>query len=783
MKKNRFIITFLTLSLLVTSFSSSFLFKMEGSEAKTGTLVNNINVSDLSEGEVRSYYSSLDSNLKGKDLLNSLQDILSKPHLWFNYADVWDTARITERDWEQSPLTAEELRNYQYDDNPYVHLLYRLDNGTSTAAHIDDTHGTYIDREHIWSKSHGFSKDENDGPAYADLHHLMLGDSDVNQDAHSNYPYAEVEEVEKIYDSSYGTKVDHYGIRGYATIGGSRVMVFEPPDQDKGDIARALFYMAARYSSFTSALADPWLELADDVSLIENQGTISASDTQSKPGYYGVLSTLLEWHHLDPVSDYEIHRNNLIYNNYQHNRNPFIDFPSWADIAFGNSSGYANVNEDAIALVGGSITPPEPGEASLEISGQYVTRSPLGKAYDYSLIEVTYIDEYSNRVDVSNIASISEIDTMKLGNQTIKVTYQGLEKVINVFVTNENADVGEDEIPPAEVKETINVNQNKVSDSGGSMQSYGPYDFISLSSSDDRTWSASLANIGRWSSFETGLNIGGNDSNHRSKNKLPTLVTNASWYNEVKNYSNLYYFGMNFDVNDASGISFNLYNEKDMVAYIIYSLDSGSSYSLVNIGTYFRNIDTSASPTKVSYTLEQNYQNIRFGLLIGVNSDENGQRNRLMSVELLFYSGEVITHEVSPFEQAKAYAQFFLDLTSEYCGGSNASWDLFKGMLDENWSILNEEYQFMTNEAKNIFKEDNSNLTILDAKTRYQLVIDKYAQYGLTDFIGLSINNDYPEIGNIENYYLLIVSSISLFLLLTSVSFILIYKKKRQNSR
>ena len=89
-----------------------------------------------------------------------------------------------------------------------------------------------------------------------------------------------------------------------------------------------------------------------------------------------MLSTLLEWHRLDPVSDYEIHRNNLIYNNYQHNRNPFIDFPSWADIAFGTSSGYANVNEDAIALVGGSITPPEPGEASLEISGQYVTRSP-----------------------------------------------------------------------------------------------------------------------------------------------------------------------------------------------------------------------------------------------------------------------------------------------------------------------------------------------------------------------------------------------------------------------
>ena len=47
----------------------------------------------------------------------------------------------------------------------------------------------------------------------------------------------------------------------------------------------------------------------------------------------------------EEFSDYEIHRNNLIYNNYQSNRNPFIDFPSWADIAFGSSSNYANVEE------------------------------------------------------------------------------------------------------------------------------------------------------------------------------------------------------------------------------------------------------------------------------------------------------------------------------------------------------------------------------------------------------------------------------------------------------
>ena len=40
----------------------------------------------------------------------------------------------------------------------------------------------------------------------------------------------------------------------------------------------------------------------------------------------GDLATLLQWHELDPVDDFEINRNNLIYG-FQNNRNPFIDHP------------------------------------------------------------------------------------------------------------------------------------------------------------------------------------------------------------------------------------------------------------------------------------------------------------------------------------------------------------------------------------------------------------------------------------------------------------------------
>jgi hypothetical protein len=46
---------------------------------------------------------------------------------------------------------------------------------------------------------------------------------------------------------------------------------------------------------------------------------------------------LLEWHHLDPVSQKEIDRNNAIYA-VQKNRNPFIDHPEWIEKIWGSDS-------------------------------------------------------------------------------------------------------------------------------------------------------------------------------------------------------------------------------------------------------------------------------------------------------------------------------------------------------------------------------------------------------------------------------------------------------------
>ncbi len=154
----KLILPTMVISLMSVSFGHSF----------TEVHATSINVTDTSESSIRSYYSSLNSlaasERQGTNLLENLKPILSSGHTVISYdatVGTWAWFKITDRDWTLSPLSSAELASYtlNYDasyDDPYVHLLYRNDNGTATAAQYSDTHGTYIDREHVWPQSHGF---------------------------------------------------------------------------------------------------------------------------------------------------------------------------------------------------------------------------------------------------------------------------------------------------------------------------------------------------------------------------------------------------------------------------------------------------------------------------------------------------------------------------------------------------------------------------------------------------------------------------------------------------
>ena len=356
------------------------------SSYSTSSVTKNINLNDLNDSDIRAYYSNLnslsESERQGTNLLKNLKPILKNGQTYFSYGSsattaVWQMYEIVDRDWEKSPASAitgynpatNTITNYSYGKsasspgmNPYIHALYvNRDKENGTRAWGDHTQTNYgINQEHIWPKSAGFGQDEYGTGARGDIMHLWAGNGRVNGYHHNNWYYGYVDKNKSFEDAGSDYSYLAGNLKGTSkTFGGSNP-VFEPQDSDKGDIARAIFYMAARYNYLSGSDSDgidsgnPNLEVVNNVSSFVKAEYYS---TTTKTGKMGILQDLLEWNRIDPPDEWEIHRNNLCYNNYTHNRNPFIDFPQWAEYVWGQSNngtyvstptGAANPTTDSI---------------------------------------------------------------------------------------------------------------------------------------------------------------------------------------------------------------------------------------------------------------------------------------------------------------------------------------------------------------------------------------------------------------------------------------------------
>jgi len=292
---------------------------------------------DRTVDEVNSYYSSLKDGLKGEELLSALQPVLKNGHKALTSSKAksadWKYFLLLDRDWEKQPLTQEENAKQSWSlDNVVCKPLY-----DESFTYIKDNNpGDYINREHIFPKSYGFQSSSGYDPiAASDMLNLHMGEAKNNKNGHNNYPYGNVDKTKtytKIISTISNTVTGYLGISSFD----GKTQVYEPLDKDKGNIARAIFYMGARYHEF-----DAFADNSPALRVTNNPNDFNASyfctDTKTKPCEYGLLNDLLDWNELDPVDAHEVHRNNLCYNAVQFNRNPFIDHPSWVKIAYGTT--------------------------------------------------------------------------------------------------------------------------------------------------------------------------------------------------------------------------------------------------------------------------------------------------------------------------------------------------------------------------------------------------------------------------------------------------------------
>ena len=213
-------------------------------------------------------------NLNGELLKIALNNIINENFVSLLYGDA-----------------IEILENSDVDpNNPNnVIVVYPGIYGESVpTGYSSEISGYYWNREHVWPQSRlGASVSyTNDYPSKAtDVHNLKPADPDQNGSRSNDYfDYLDTNDT------------------------------YEPNDNVKGDIARILFYMATMYFDLTL-----------------NDNILSPSGDKTM----GILSVLLEWNELDPVDDFERNRNDVIFS-YQGNRNPFVDYPGFAELIWGD---------------------------------------------------------------------------------------------------------------------------------------------------------------------------------------------------------------------------------------------------------------------------------------------------------------------------------------------------------------------------------------------------------------------------------------------------------------
>ncbi len=199
-----------------------------------------------------------------------------------------------------------------------------------------DQCGTYSGICDCYNREHTVPQSlfKEKSPQVGDRHHLFLTDGKVNG-VRSNYAFGETNSTTGFSGISNSSKaLGKFGSASYAYSSGT---VYEPDDEYKGDIARAVLYMVVRYAT-------------EDVCRVgSTSNSYPVTTWGTNPMFSGSLSTnyglsnaavqtFLKWHRADPVSKKEIDRNNGVEAK-QGNRNPFVDYPCLVEYLWGNHAG------------------------------------------------------------------------------------------------------------------------------------------------------------------------------------------------------------------------------------------------------------------------------------------------------------------------------------------------------------------------------------------------------------------------------------------------------------
>lgn len=304
------------------------------------------------------YYNGTEG-LTGNSLKSALHNILKNDD-HTSYSGLWGAYQQTDRKPNGKVWDI-------YSDIPNGTPPYQFDFGSDQCGNYSNE-GDCYNREHLWAQSWS----NNDGTNKTDLHHVFPTDGYVNN-RRGNYAFGEVSNAS--WTSRNGSKLGNNKISGFNGT------VFEPIDEYKGDIARALLYVSVRYYQ-------------------EDSGWSNSDMTNKSVIKDWALNMLLRWHEEDPVSQKEIDRNDAVYS-IQRNRNPFVDYPEFVHRIW---DPYWSVEENELTVLVNVW--PNPATSTVNIKGENLDAVYMYNSVGQLVLTLDVMDnDEQTLVDVSGFNS------------------------------------------------------------------------------------------------------------------------------------------------------------------------------------------------------------------------------------------------------------------------------------------------------------------------------------------------------------------------------------------
>ena len=378
-------------------------------------------ISSLSFGQIPTNYYDSANGLTGYALKSRLKTITSNGHQARTYNQLYDGDGINGSNGyvdTHSDTAVSSGTNYEndgsildmYSENPTGTDPYNYTHGNNQCGN-QNSEGDCYNREHLVPQSSFNSA----YPMQSDIHSVIPSDGRVNN-FRGSLVFGNVASAN--WTSLNGSK------RGSSAMSGYSGIVFEPIDEFKGDIARALLYFAVRYENTVDGYTS--FEMFD-----------GSNDAVFFPW---AIELLLDWHNnIDPVDQRERERNNAAYN-FQNNANPFVDHPEYASMIW-NPVIDTEAPTAATNLIASNAT-----VNSIDLSWTAGTDNVAVTSYDIYVDGTNTTSTANTSITITGLAANTEfcftvfardsaLNTAPASNESCETTNEGTSTPNEIFIS------------------------------------------------------------------------------------------------------------------------------------------------------------------------------------------------------------------------------------------------------------------------------------------------------------------------------------------------------------